>query len=182
MPCFISPPHLSYVPGTRTCFIWLEFRAWIPSSPFLSSMRVRLNTICLKNDSPDNFFFDRHRMGHWIYYRVRAEQGPQTKFVVGTPNGMGFSLQLRQFSLPSRLQVLRCEFFELLSAIGSALSKHYNPIVRFRLPSHSAVSLCVRGIRCEWRTTKWINYWASRSTSSSALAMEISSSASIQKF
>ena len=127
-------------------------------------------------------FFYRHRMGHWIYYRIRAEQGPQTKFVVGTPNGMGFALQLRQFSLPSRLQVLRCEFFELLSAIGSTLSKHHNPIVRFRLPSHSAVSLCVRGIRCEWRTTKWINYWASRSTSSSALAMEISSSASIQKF
>ena len=59
--------------------------------------------------------------------------------------------------------------------------KHYGPIVRFRLSSDSAVSLCIRGIRCEWRTTKRISYWTFRSTSSSALAtMEISSSASIR--
>ena len=91
---------------------------------------------------------------------------------------MGFALQLRQFSLSSRLQVFRCELFQLLSIIG----EHYGPIVRFRLPSYSAVPLCIRGIRCEWRTMKRISYWTSRSTSSSTLAtMAISSSASIRK-
>jgi len=33
--------------------------------------------------------FDRHRMGRWIYDRVRTVQGTRTKCVLGTPNGMG---------------------------------------------------------------------------------------------
>ena len=73
--------------------------------------------------------------------------------------------------------------FQLLSVIGSTLSERYGPIVRFGLPSYSAVSLCIHPWdRCEWRTTKRISYWTFRSTSSSTLAtMAISSSASIRK-
>ena len=55
-PCFKAPPHLSYKPGIRMCFIWLEFRPWIPSLPFLSSMKVCLNTFSLINNSSNNFF------------------------------------------------------------------------------------------------------------------------------
>ena len=84
-----------------------------PSLDYTGFMASSKNTFCLTNESPNNTFSDRHRMGYWIYHRVHAEQGPKTKFVLGTPspNGMGFTLQLRQFSLSSRassrLQVFR---------------------------------------------------------------------------
>ena len=122
--------------------------------------------------SDNNFFCDRRRMGLGIHYCIYTEQGPRTKFALGTSNGMGFALQLPQFSSCSRLQVFRCELFELLFVIGSTNSKHYILLVRFRLPSYSVVSLFIRGIRCEWIIMKQINYWVwpSRSTSSSALA------------
>ena len=63
--------------------------------PFLVFDESMSENFLLDKCNPDNTFFslDRLRMGHRIYYRVRAEQGPYTKFIYGTPNGMGFTLQ-----------------------------------------------------------------------------------------
>ena len=128
--------YVGYVPAWCTCAT--QTYTSVRKSDYTGFMAFSKNTFCLTNESPNNTFSDRHRMGYWIYHRVRAEQGPKTKFVLGTPspNGMGFTLQLRQFSLSSRassrLQVFRCELFKLLSVIELTLSKHYGPIVRLK--------------------------------------------------
>ena len=149
--------------GTRMFFIWLEFRPWIPSSPFLSSMRVCLITFTWKWQSRQ------------LYIYIGTDWGIESVIASALSKDLKQSLFLGL----QTVWVLLYDLFELLFVIGLTL---YGPIVRFRLPSYSVVSLWIRRIRCEWRTTKRISYWASCSTSSSALAtMAISSLALIQK-
>jgi hypothetical protein len=138
--------------------------------------------ICLTNDSPDNTFFWQVPNGplnllscpRWARASNKVCSWDSKRYGIYSTATIIFI-----FSLSSRLQAFRCKFFELSSLGRHSLNV---PIVRFRLPSYSVVSLCVRWIRCEWRTTKRISYWISRSTSLSALAtMAISSSASTWK-
>ena len=62
-------------------------------------------------------------MGHRIYYRVCIEQGPQTKFLLGTPIGMDL---LYTYDNSHSLQACRSfgAIFKLFSVIGSTLSKN----------------------------------------------------------
>ena len=139
-------------------------------------------TLLLDKWQSHQHFFDRHRMGYWIYYRVRAEQGLKQSLFLGLQTVWDLLYSYDSSHYLPRLQVFRCELFELLSALDRHLVDIIGPIVRLWIPSYSAVSLCICGIRCEWRTTKRISYWTFRSTSSSALAtMAISLSASIRK-
>ena len=169
------------------CYIWLESRPWIPSSPFLYSMRVCLNFFCFTKDSPDSTFFLTGT--EWAIESIIAsalsKDLKQSLFLgLQTVWDLLYSYDNTAMTILTVFKVagLSVRTFQLLSVVGSTLSESYGPIVRFRLPSYSAVSLCIRGIGCKWRTMKRISCWTSRSTSSSTLAtMAISSSASIRR-
>ena len=169
IPCFISSPHsctyqapdwnlASEFRVPLSCFRW-EFVC----TPFAWQVTV-----------PITLFWELLTGTEWAIEFIIASALSKglKKFVLGTPNGIlvGSALQLRQFSLSSRLQVFRCELFELFSVIESIRGKYHRPLVRFKLPSYSAVSLCIHPWdRCEWRTTKRISYWRSCRRSRSTL-------------
>jgi hypothetical protein len=77
-------------------------------------------------------------MGGRIYDRFRTQQRPQTKFACGTPNGMKFFLLLMTVLIVFKVAGLSVRIFQTLVHHETQLT--YGPIVRFGLPSYSAIS------------------------------------------
>ena len=117
--------------------------------PFLVFDESLSDHFLLKNDSPDNFFLIGTEWAIESIIASALSKGLKQSLLLGLQTVWNLLYSYDNSHLSSRLQVFRCELFEPFSVIGSTLSRYYDPIVRFRLPSYSVVSFCVRGIRCE---------------------------------